>query len=144
MKKVPNRIRKNRIEICFDDDELAFIERKMKRANIKHKSDYIRQMCLHGKVVAFDDLDFRYCLEELKKIGNNLNQIAKFANSTGNIYREDIQCLKQYFDIIHSTFSKNFSKINALIETVRNAEFYTMTEQIEQVVNKLKNEKILE
>ena len=38
MKNLPNRTRKNRVEVCFDDEELALIKKKMDKANIKNKS----------------------------------------------------------------------------------------------------------
>ena len=129
MKNLPNRTRKNRVEVCFDDEELALIKAKMDKANIKNKSDYIRQMCLYGKVFSYDSTNFQKCLTELQAIGRNLNQMTKIANQTGSIYGEDIKNI--------------FKDIKSVKETVKKAEFYTMTEQIEQVAKKLRQEHFL-
>ena len=67
--KKAKRVRKIPIQIYVDEDELSKIESNMKRAKIKKKSDYIRQMCLYGKVINFDDLYFRNCFNELNRIG---------------------------------------------------------------------------
>ena len=144
MKNLPNRTRKNRVEVCFDDEELAFIEKKMKAANIKNKSNYIRQMCLYGKIFSYDSTNFQKCLTELQAIGRNLNQMTKIANQTGSIYGEDIKNISMVISIYTRLMEKVFKDIKSVKEAVQKADFYTMTEQIEQVVSKLKKEKYLE
>ena len=143
MKNLPNRARKNRVEVCFDDDELSFIEKKMKAANIKSKSDYIRQMCLYGKVFSYDSTNFQKCLTELQAIGRNLNQMTKVANQTGSIYGEDIKNISMVISIYTRLMEKVFKDIKSVKETVKKAEFYTMTEQIERVAKKLRQEHFL-
>ena len=143
MKKIPNRTRKNRVEVCFDDEELALIKAKMDKANIKNKSDYIRQMCLYGKVFSYDSTNFQKCLTELQAIGRNLNQMTKIANQTGSIYKQDIEDIKFAFSVYTRLMEGVFKDIKSVKETVKKAEFYTMTEQIEQVAKKLRQEHFL-
>ena len=143
MKKTPNRTRKNRVEVCFDDEELSFIEKKMKVANIMNKSDYIRQMCIHGKIFSYDSTNFQKCLTELQAIGRNINQMTKIANQTGSIYGEDIKNISMVISIYTRLMEKVFMDIKSVKETVKKAEFYTMTEQIERVAKKLRQEHFL-
>ena len=143
MKNLPNRARKNRVEVCFDDEELALIKKKMDKANIKNKSDYIRQMCVHGKIFSYDSTDFQKCLTELQAIGRNLNQMTKIANQTGSIYGEDIKNIIMAVSIYTNLMEKILADIKSVKETVKKAEFYTMTEQIEQVAKKLRQEHFL-
>ena len=143
MKNLPNRTRKNRVEVCFDDEELALIKAKMDKANIKNKSDYIRQMCLYGKVFSYDSTNFQKCLTELQAIGRNLNQMTKIANQTGSIYKQDIEDIKFAFSVYTRLMEGVFKDIKSVKETVKKAEFYTMTEQIEQVAKKLRQEHFL-
>ena len=143
MKNLPNRTRKNRVEVCFDDEELALIKKKMDKANIKNKSDYIRQMCLYGKVFSYDSTNFQKCLTELQAIGRNLNQMTKIANQTGSIYKQDIEDIKFAFSVYTRLMEGVFKDIKSVKETVKKAEFYTMTEQIEQVAKKLRQENFL-
>ena len=143
MKNLPNRTRKNRVEVCFDDEELALIKKKMDKANIKNKSDYIRQMCLYGKVFSYDSTNFQKCLTELQAIGRNLNQMTKIANKTGSIYKQDIEDIKFAFSVYTRLMEGVFKDIKSVKETVKKAEFYTMTEQIEQIAKKLRQEHFL-
>ena len=143
MKKLPNRTRKNRVEVCFDDEELALIKKKMDKANIKNKSDYIRQMCLYGKIFSYDSTNFQKCLTELQAIGRNLNQMTKIANKTGSIYKQDIEDIKFAFSVYTRLMEGVFKDIKSVKETVKKAEFYTMTEQIEQIAKKLRQEHFL-
>ena len=143
MKNLPNRTRKNRVEVCFDDEELALIKKKMDKANIKNKSDYIRQMCIHGKIFSYDSTNFQKCLTELQAIGRNLNQMTKIANQTGSIYKQDIEDIKFAFSVYTRLMESVFKDIKFVKETVQKADFYTMTEQIEQVAKKLRQEKFL-
>lgn len=84
--KKPNRSKNILIRAFVDEDEMEHIKSNMKRAGIKNKSDYIRQMCVFGKVICYDDLYFRKCFNELNKIGSLINQIARVANRTESIY----------------------------------------------------------
>ena len=143
MKNLPNRTRKNRVEVCFDDEELALIKKKMDKANIKNKSDYIRQICLYGKIFSYDSTNFQKCLTELQAIGRNLNQMTKIANQTGSIYKQDIEDIKFAFSVYTRLMEGVFKDIKSVKETVKKAEFYTMTEQIEQVARKLRQEHFL-
>ena len=143
MKNLPNRTRKNRVEVCFDDEELALIKKKMDKANIKNKSDYIRQMCLYGKIFSYDSTNFQKCLTELQAIGRNLNQMTKIANQTGSIYKQDIEDIKFAFSVYTRLMEGVFKDIKSVKETVKKAEFYTMTEQIEQIAKKLRQEHFL-
>ena len=143
MKNLPNRTRKNRVEVCFDDEELALIKKKMDKANIKNKSDYIRQMCLYGKIFSYDSTNFQKCLTKLQAIGRNLNQMTKIANQTGSIYKQDIEDIKFAFSVYTRLMEGVFKDIKSVKETVKKAAFYTMTEQIEQVARKLRQEHLL-
>lgn len=141
--KKPNRSRNILIRAFVDEDEMEHINHNMKRAGIKNKSDYIRQMCIFGKVVSYDDLYFRECLNELNRIGVNINQIAKVANRTDSIYAMDIQLLQKKYYSLSAAMEEIFLKIDTLIETAQNAKFETLTEQINKVVERLHEEKCL-
>lgn len=93
--KTPNRRRNNQLKIYLDDDEMARLEQNIARSGIRKKSEYIRQMILYGKVFKYDDTHLKNCYTAINKMGANLNQIAKVANETGSIYREDIEKLRR-------------------------------------------------
>ena len=137
------RERKIPIQFYVNEKEMKVIKRSMERANIKSKSDYMRQLCVYGKVINFEDMYFRKCFTALDCMSKNLNQIAKAANTTGSIYREDIQLLSKNISVINDLMSETFLKIEKLLEKVENIKVLTMTEEINKAVDKLHKEKFL-
>lgn len=76
------------------------IKVRMKLCNIRNMSRYLRTMAINGCIIVPDHTDIKQTNQELHKIGVNLNQIAKKANETGNIYFEDIRLLQEMMDTI--------------------------------------------
>ena len=60
----------------------------------KMRSAFIRKMALDGYIIKLDTSDIREMISLLRHSSNNLNQIAKKANSTGTIYGADIADLQ--------------------------------------------------
>lgn len=56
---------------------------------------YLRKMAIDGYIVNTDTTPLKKHYEEMHKIGVNINQIAKKVNSTGDLYPEEIQELKE-------------------------------------------------
>ena len=137
--KTPNRRRKNQLKIYLDDDEMTRLEQNIARSGIRKKSEYIRQMILYGKVFKYDDTHLKNCYTAINKMGVNLNQMAKVANETGSIYREDIEKMRRD----HGYLSQYLNMIYRLIEVkeqeVRNSDFETLTEQVERAVKEYFN-----
>lgn len=69
--------------------------KKMEAAGIKNKSTYARRMLLDGYIIRKDYSILREYLSELKRIGNNLNQIARVANE---YYAIDFPQLQEMID----------------------------------------------
>ncbi len=95
-----NRIRKNTIQFYLTDDEKYVLNEKVKLSGMKNTSAFLRKLILYGYVY---DVDYGYLRErntELGKIGANLNQITKRINSTGNIYKDDIEEIKELMNQI--------------------------------------------
>lgn len=62
---------------------------------MKSKSAFLRKLILYGYVYDVDYSYLRNYNTELGRISSNLNQIAKRINSTGNIYKEDMDEVKE-------------------------------------------------
>ena len=89
------RERQNELKIYLSDDEQYILEQKWKASNTKSKSTFIRHLILYGYVY---DVNYEHLQEYntiLSRIGNNLNQIAKRMNATGNVYEADIKEVKE-------------------------------------------------
>lgn len=66
----------------------------MNKVGIKNLSSYIRKMAIDGYIIKQDFKLLKEYLVELNRIGNNINQIAKIANSYGDVYHTDLQEIK--------------------------------------------------
>ena len=76
------------------------ITEKMKEMGIRNISAYARKMLLNGYCVKLDLTDIRELVRLTGYAGNNLNQYAKSAHETKNIYAADVEDLKVRFDRI--------------------------------------------
>ena len=106
-----NRFRNERIEIKLTREEKEVFEKKMKLANCKTMSHFLRKCVLEKEIYVVDLEPFRDLQGLLSNATNNINQIAKRVNSTGVIYKEDIGDIKK--EIEH--FSKELWQIHSLL-----------------------------
>ena len=97
MKGMINIARKNpnlrRKEIVYTTQELDEIERKAADCHLK-TATYIRSKSLSGDIYVYDMKEIAPLLNGLRIISKNVNQIAKKANETNNIYAADVKKLK--------------------------------------------------
>ena len=98
-----NRERQNRLTLRLSDDELYILEQKCKASNLKDKSSFLRHLILYGYVYDIDYSELREYNSALAKIGNNLNQIAKYFNMGGirsQAMQDEIhECITQLFSL---------------------------------------------
>lgn len=83
------------IYVKFKPEEVEILHNRMKEAGVQNMSAFIRKMALNGYMIIPEWPDLKRMLSLHSRISNNLNQYAKKANETGNIYREDIAELKE-------------------------------------------------
>ena len=86
-------------------EEKEIIEKKMAQLGIHNQRAYLRKMAVDGYAVQVSLL--RIC-------SNNLNQIAKRVNSTGNLYQEDVADLQERYRELWGAISTLLEKLNDL------------------------------
>ena len=104
------RERENRFTLRLNDDELYILAQKTKAANMKDKSSFLRHLILYGYVYDIDYSELREYNAALAKIGNNLNQIAKRINATGNVYATDVTEVKELMNKVWQSQKSMLSK----------------------------------
>lgn len=67
----------------FSEQEAQFLRTKMKEAGVRNKSAYLRKMALDGYIIRKDYTELKSLINALNRIGNNLNQMTKVANTYG-------------------------------------------------------------
>lgn len=92
VKKLAEKSRKEQeMKFRLSNEEYLIISSRAKEAKLS-VSAYLRKRALGEKVIVIDGLkDFAY---ELRKIGNNINQLANLANE-GRIYSVDLSAAKE-------------------------------------------------
>ena len=95
-----NRFRNERLEIKLTTEEKELFKKKLEMSKSKSMGHFIRKCVLEALIFVIDMNVFRRLQTLIGKNSNNLNQIAKRVNSTGIIYREDIEDLKKENDDI--------------------------------------------
>ena len=105
-----NRKRTNPVQFYLDDNEQYILDEKFRVSGMKSKSAFLRKLILYGYVYDVDYSYLRNYNTELGRISSNLNQIAKRINSTGNIYQEDMDEVKELMNEVWHTQKSMLSK----------------------------------
>ena len=98
------------IYVKFKPEEVEMIHERMKEAGVQNMSAFIRKMVLNGYMIIPEWPELKGVLSLHSRISNNLNQYAKKANETGNIYREDITELKEMHGVIWQILSERWQQ----------------------------------
>ena len=98
-KKKQYKRKGRRKEVLFKDDEWEIVKWNAERMNLS-TTRYIVKMSLNGDYVPQDIFDVAELTRQLSKIGTNINQLARKANTINNIYAQDYERMrKEYADL---------------------------------------------
>ena len=86
----------------------------MEELEISCLNAYVRKMALDGYCVKLDLQDVKEMVSLLRRCSNNLNQYAKRANETGNIYAEDIKDLQNRFEEIWNVAKEIMARLSTI------------------------------
>mgnify|MGYP004698718437 FL=1 len=105
--------RKDRIKklIGFSPDEWSIVCKKSKAAKLR-TGTYIRRMAVKGEVKIYELKELSALKRAFLSIGNNVNQIAEVANSSGSVYQKDIEDLQKEFKYFRSVMKNNLFEIS--------------------------------
>jgi hypothetical protein len=88
------------VHFLASKEEVQRIHEKMNELGIRSMGAYLRKMALDGYCINLDLQDVKELVSLLRRCSNNLNQYAKRANETGNIYESDIKDLQERLEEI--------------------------------------------
>jgi len=74
-------------------EEWKLVDEKVKQSGLGNFTNYARKMFLKDKITVishFEVAAIKALILELSRIGNNINQIAKIANSTNKVFKAEI------------------------------------------------------
>lgn len=90
------------------------IYEKMLGIGIRSLSAYIRKMALDGYYLHLDLKELRRMAYLLQMCSNNLNQYAKCANESGQVYAADLEDLRIRLDELISIGKQTLAKLTEL------------------------------
>ena len=100
MTKTVNRKNNCTVHFMVNEEEMIELNRRFALTNFKSKREFYRDSIFKNRIISIDiSGEFRKELRELSSLVSrnsaNLNQIAKAVNSTGVIYKDDIESIKK-------------------------------------------------
>ena len=108
------RKRSVQLIVRVTQDEKDFIYKKMEDFGTRNFNTYARKMLIDGYVIHLDLEKFNTLAGEVNKIGTNINQIVKISNTTGVVFGDDIEKLKEMvgeiWQLLKSSLSVLLSK----------------------------------
>ena len=97
------RKRPIRIIFCVDEKEKAIIDKKIELSGFRNMGAFYRKMILSGYVLNIDFSPINQLVSLLSHCSNNLNQLARKANSYEAITHEDIEEIRAVLGELHDT-----------------------------------------
>lgn len=100
MAKTVNRKNNCTIHFMVNEEDMKELNQRFKLTNFKSKREFYRDSIFKNRIISIDlSGEFKKELRELSSLVSrnsaNLNQIAKAINSTGVIYKNDIESIKK-------------------------------------------------
>ena len=121
MSKNANRKNNCTVHFMVTEEEMKELNRRFALSNFKSKREFYRDSIFKNRIISIDlSGEFRKELRELSSLVSrnsvNLNQIAKAVNSTGVIYKDDIESIKKVLQgelLFLSEFREKFPIISS-------------------------------
>lgn len=101
------RSRNIKKQIWLNQKEASILKKNSNVVNIS-EAEYIRQLILGTKLKEKPDDRFYEVMKQMRAIGNNLNQIARVANSTGHISDNDYSAEAELWNKFMIEIKKRF------------------------------------
>ncbi|MFC2401594.1 plasmid mobilization protein [Streptococcus sobrinus] len=92
------------------EDEALMIRRKISTANLKTFQAFALKMLLNGEVVTVDYSELLSLRKEVNAIGQNVNQIARFANTLGELDKDLLLALQEEVKALSQIVYQEFSE----------------------------------
>lgn len=109
-----NDRRDQQLHFRVNKAELERIWNKMESSGILSIGSYLRKMALDGYCLRLDLPELRRMAYLLQMCSNNLNQYAKAANESGQVYAADMEDLRSRLDELVEISKQILAKLNDL------------------------------
>ena len=91
--------------IKFTEEQYAIVSQKAAELGLRTGA-YVKKMAIQGEIKRYDLSELRDITRSFRMIGTELNQIAKVANSTGEVTVKAVEEIKRQYEILEDAFEK--------------------------------------
>jgi len=93
-----NVTRTHNVHFMVNEQERDMIKRRMEQSGIQSMRAYMLKMAIDGRIIHIELDSVKEMVRLLSNATNNINQIAKRANQTNNIYAADLEELRERYE----------------------------------------------
>ena len=93
------------------EEEAAEIRRKAAAAGMT-VSRFLMTAAVNSQVVLYNTADIFGLRSDIRKIGNNINQIAMVVNSNRSVYQSDVRELKKQFSELSEKLNEHLKPLS--------------------------------
>jgi hypothetical protein len=108
---LPKRKRNTPISLRVTEREHAIIKKCMRDSGIEPWGAFILSLVNNAKIVRFDLENIREVSRLLGNVANNLNQISRRVNETGNLYAADVTDLQEHYNVLISQWGEALDEL---------------------------------
>lgn len=113
-KKQVKRTRDIAVTFRVNAEEHEQIKRRMAQAGVKNMRAFILKQAIDGRVIQVELTSVNEMCRLLSNATNNINQVARRVNETGNVYAEDFNDLSARYDELWTQAREILRKLSAL------------------------------
>jgi len=106
---MPNRERDKQLNIRLNEEEVKVMQKNIKKSKLS-QSEYIRKSILQKNIIVIDEI--KGLMVELKRVGNNLNQITRMMNSGEIKDSKELTEVKNNLENIWNKVIEALKKVN--------------------------------
>ncbi len=103
------RIREIHIYLTYN--EYSALKQNVEKSGLLSMSAYLRKMIFDGYIINVDLSDLSSVEKLLRNISNNLNQIARRVNLSGNVYSEDLKEIRERLNEVWALLYEMVEKV---------------------------------
>ena len=112
--KQQKRTRDIAVTFRANAEEYAMIKRRMEQAGVNNMRAFLLKQAIDGRVIHVELKSVNEMCRLLSNATNNINQVAKRINETGNIYADDINDLSDRYNELWTQAREILRKLSAL------------------------------
>ena len=107
-----------------DTGKRDMIRKRQEQSGIRNMRSYLLKMAIDGRVIIVDSDSVKEMNRLLSNVSNNINQIAKRVNQTGNIYRNDLEEINNRIEEIWVHQKDILNKFNKILDVAYEVKKY--------------------